>query len=158
MGRNSFRRGGSGQTASLRFQPELLETVHVLGGSRRWNISNDRKPWNGSIDRATTACRAGTETIGHGTAFERSSDSVPVCTFPDRGRDAVGVLSRAVGDIWEAGPDLSNIHCDENSARHFRAADRGHSGGSDVESERRAEFVVLERDHGLLFAPAAPGG
>jgi hypothetical protein len=78
--------------------------------------------------------------IGDGVAFERRRDSVSVCVVPDCGCHAVGVLSRALGEFRQAGPNLSHVHRQPHAAWDFRAADRRDSGGGDVELERGAEL------------------
>ncbi len=79
---------------------------------------------------------------------------VSVCSFSDCGRNAVGVLSRALGELWKAGSNLSHIHRQPNAARNFWPADCRDSRRSHVESERGAEFAFVEHDHGFSFALA----
>ncbi len=98
------------------------------------------------------------EAIGDGAAFEWSRDPVSVRVVSDGRRHVVGLLSRALGKLWQAGPDLSHVHCQPDAAWNFRAADRGDSGGGDVEPERGAEFAFFDFDHGFLCAlPSASG-
>ena len=97
----------------------------------------------------------GQKAVCRSAAFERSGNSVPVCPLPDCGRNAVGVLSRAVGDLRKTRSHLSNVHRQPDAARDVRTADCGDPGGSHVESERGAEFAFVEHDHGFCSAPAA---
>ena len=60
------------------------------------------------------------------------------------------------GNVWAGRPHLSHIHREPHAAWNFGAADRGHPGGSDVEPERGAEFVVVQHDDRLLLS-VSPG-
>jgi SSS family solute:Na+ symporter len=83
-------------------------------------------------------------------------DSVSIRAVPDCRRDAVGVLSRAVGALWNRRPNLSHIHCQPNATRDLGVADCRDPGCGNVESERGAEFAFVEHDHGFC-SPLAAG-
>ena len=88
--------------------------------------------------------------------IERSGSSVSVRAVSDRRSHAVGLLPRALGELWQARPDLSHIHRHAHAARNLRLADRCDPGGRNVESQRSAKFSLVERDHGFLCASLRP--
>src|SRR5271156_745636 len=134
-----------------------MDSLYVLGRIDWRDVSYHGESWDRPAYRAAIVGGARAEAIGDGVAFERLRGSVSVCAVSDCGHHALGLLPSAIERVWEAGPDLSDIYCDPHAAWNFRPADCGNSGGGDVELERGAEFVVVERDHGFLRAAAAGG-
>ena len=65
------------------------------------------------------------------------------------------VPSASFGKADRIYPD---IHCEPDAARNFGTADRGDSGGSDVEPERRAQLAFFHVDHRFLSATASADG
>ena len=90
-------------------------------------------------------------------ALERVRRALSVCAVSDGRNHAVGLLSRAVSDVWKAGPDLSDIHCHAHATWNFGTPDCGDPGGGNVELECCAEFPFVDLDHGFLCATAAAG-
>ena len=76
----------------------------------------------------------------------------------DGGRDAVGVLPRALGDLRETRSNLPHLHRQTDAAWDLGPAHRCDFSGSNVEPQRGAELAVLQRDHGLLSAPSSTSG
>ena len=61
----------AGKLQVFDFSCELLDSLHVLGGSDWRDISHYGEPWDRSAHRAAVAGGARAETIGDGVAFER---------------------------------------------------------------------------------------
>ena len=135
------------QAAGLRFHPRLLETLHVLGRIDRRNFLHPGQSRNRSVDCAAPVGCTEPAAIGRRAAVERNRSSLPVCLVPPDRRHAVRVLSRALGEFWQGRQDLSDVHREPDAARDFGIADRGDSGGGDVEPERRAQFAFVHVDH-----------
>src|SRR5207302_11301878 len=90
----------------------------------------------------------------HGGDFGCGRYFLPVPFVFDCPRDALGLLRAAVGFVRKGRLHLPEVHRHAAAAWDFGTADRRDPGGGDVESERRAEFAVLELDDGFL--PATP--
>ena len=70
----------------------------VIGGT-----SSSRQARHRSTHRPAPAGGAWAKAVDCRPAFERGGNSFSVCSFSDCGRNAVGVLSRALGKLWKAG-------------------------------------------------------
>src|SRR5208282_4951773 len=73
------------------------------------------------------------------------------------GRNAVCLLPGSVGYVWAGGQNLSDVHREPDAAWNCGAADRGYSGGGDVEPERGPEFARLEFNGGFLSSLSSFG-
>ena len=137
----------AGKLQVFDFTPDFWKTLHVLGGIDRRGFLHPGQSRYRSVDCAAPAGGTEPAAISGRAAVERSRDSLPVCLVPHRWRHAVRVLSRALGEFRQGGQDLSDVHRQPDAARDFGIADRGDSGGSDVEPERRAQLAFFHFDH-----------
>src|SRR5207247_1205308 len=117
----------SRQISRVRFQPEFLEAVHLLGGADRRRFSHDRKSRDGSVDCPEAAGGAQSAAVGRGSAIKRHCNSISVRAVSDRRSHALCVLSRAVRQLREARQNLSAVHRQPHAARHLGIAHRSNS-------------------------------
>src|SRR5262249_29613047 len=110
MAINSRAGWARGQAAGVRFRPQFLEAVYVVGGIDWRRLSHHREPRDRSIDRATASRCPQPTAIGDGPALERRRHLSAVCFVPDCWRDAAGVLPLAILVVWEGRLHLSQIH------------------------------------------------
>ena len=148
------------EQASFRFfdfSPALLRPYTFWAGLFGGTFSHYRQSRHRSTDRATSSCGAEPAGVGKGIDFKRGCGSFSVCDVPDRGRDAVRLLSRAHGDLWQEADRIYPTFIVSKMPHGISgSADRGDPCCGHVEPKRRAEFPIVKRDHGFLRAfPAA---